>query len=87
MIKKLKNKIIAVIIVVILIGISILITTIDMPKQKICEYYIDVTIQKEYLKGEMTLKYVNKNEHSINELYFNLYPNAFKKYTQGLLDL
>lgn len=78
MIKKLKNKIIAVIIVVILIGISILITTINMPKQQICEYYIDATIQEEYLKGEMTLKYVNKNEHSINELYFNLYPNAFK---------
>lgn len=78
MIKKLKNKIIAVIIVVILIGISILIATINMPKQQICEYYIDVTIQEEYLKGEMTLKYVNKNEHSINELYFNLYPNAFK---------
>lgn len=78
MIKKLKNKIIAVIIVVILIGISIFLTTLNKPKQHICEYYIDVTVQEEYLNGKMKLKYINTNEHSVNELYFNLYPNAFK---------
>lgn len=78
MIKKLKNKIIAVLIVVVLIGISVFLTTLTKPKQQNCEYFIDVTIQEDYLKGEMTLNYINKNEEAINELYFNLYPNAFK---------
>lgn len=78
MIKKLKNKIIAVIIVVVLIGISIFLTTLTKQKQQNCEYFIDVTIEEEFLKGELTLKYINTNENPINSLYFNLYPNAFK---------
>ncbi len=78
MIKKLKNKIIAVIIVIVLIGISIFITNFTKPKQRICEYYINATVQEEYLKGDLTLKYINKSGYIIDALYFNLYPNAFK---------
>ena len=78
MIKKLKNKILAVLIVVVLIISAVFVSTITKKKQENNEYYISATIENEFLKGELLLNYVNKNEYTINELYFNLYTNAFK---------
>ncbi len=41
-------------------------------------YHIAAEIVEERLSGQMELKYVNNNALSVEELYFCLYPNAFK---------
>ncbi len=78
MIKKLKIKIISVLIAVILIIAAIPLLNRTNKKQTIPEYNITASIDGVYLKGEMVLNYVNTNNHTVNELYFALYPNAFK---------
>lgn len=79
MIKKLKTKILAVCITVVLIIAAIpILSTKSNKKQALPEYNLVVSIDGVYLKGEMTLNYINTNDHSVNDLYFALYPNAFK---------
>jgi len=79
MIKKLKNKILAVCIIVILIIASVPIIQIKSnSKQNLPQYNIFASVTNEYLKGELNLNYINKNDFSVEDLYFNLYPNAFK---------
>ena len=77
MIKKLKNKIIAVCVIIILIFASIPLLKPNN-EQKIPKYVIEATIENEFLKGEMILNYINTNQQTVENLYFNLYPNAFK---------
>ena len=46
-------------------------------EEKNC-YNIRATVEGEHLKGDVTLKYINLSGAELNELYFCLYPNAFK---------
>lgn len=45
------------------------------------EYRIDIEfdpVQKKYV-GKQTVKYINNESVSLNEIFFHIYPNAFKK--------
>lgn len=79
MIKKLKTKILAVCIALVLIIATIpLLSKGNNKTQEIPEYNLTASIDGAYLKGEMKLNYINTNNHAVNELFFSLYPNAFK---------
>lgn len=41
-------------------------------------YFIEAEIAQERLSGQLKLEYVNTNAHTVENLYFCLYPNAFK---------
>ncbi len=78
--EKLKKRLTALFIVIILLSIAI-VCLVSREKQnaKNVTYNIDVTVSENRLDGEVNLYYVNNENFEINELYFCLYPNAFKK--------
>lgn len=76
--EKLKNKLICVFIILTIIASGIILLIPDKKTTK-TTYNIDAIVSENELKGELTLKYINNNDFDINELYFCLYPNAFKK--------
>ena len=48
-------------------------------ESKLSLYEIDAILNENSLSCEMTLNYVNNSGKSVSELYFNLYPNAFRE--------
>ena len=58
--------------------ISFTITACDK-ESNLSLYDIDMVLNENTLTCEMKLDYVNNSSKSVNELYFNLYPNAFRE--------
>ncbi len=79
MLEKIKFKLLTVFIILSVFSVAVL-TTVSFGKNesKNLEYNIDASIDGAYLSGELNLLYKNKNNFDVNELYFCLYPNAFK---------
>ncbi len=66
------------IIITLTLILSFSITACDKESGLSC-YEIDVVLNENRLTCEMTLNYVNNSSKEKSELYFNLYPNAFRK--------
>ncbi len=76
--EKLKNKLICLFVVLSIFAASFVLWLIPKQNNKVTTYNIDATVFENNLKGELILEYVNNNEFAVNELFFCLYPNAFK---------
>ena len=77
--KKIKIKLLAVFISAVLISVAVLIgASIQGDERENVTYNIDATVDGAYLSGVLELFYVNKNNFDVDELFFCLYPNAFK---------
>ena len=76
--EKLKNKLICVFVILSIIALGVALLLIPNKNNKNTTYNIDATVSENKLKGELNLEYINNNNFDINELYFCLYPNAFK---------
>ena len=46
---------------------------------ELSKYYIDATYNDGTLECDMTVNYINNTSSSVNILYFNLYPNAYRE--------
>ncbi len=76
--RSLKNKLISACAVTLLIALMLLSAYVFSPeKEKRNVYTIGVDTENELFSGKMKLEYINRGE-SVGELYFCLYPNAFR---------
>ncbi len=77
--KKIKNKIVCVFLVLIFLSIIIVSLNIDNEvKKRSVIYNIDAVVSDNFLKGEMLVEYINNEDFTVDELCFSLYPNSFK---------
>lgn len=77
--KNFRKKIFFSIITVIFI-LSVILSTFVFKKEKKTNtiYNISAQIHENFLSGELLLEYINTSKTNVDDLYFCLYPNAFK---------
>lgn len=76
--KKIKNKIICIFLVLIFLSSIIIFLSTESNEHKNVVYNIDAIVSENKLCAEMTIEYTNNENFNIKTLYFSLYPNAFK---------
>ena len=80
MLNKIKIKLLTFSVIIVFIASVITCQAIYLNKKEtLSKYNLSAVVDQNRLNGQMLFEYVNNTDSDVNELYFCLYPNAFKE--------